>query len=377
MDSITQAALGAVVGELVLGKKIGWRASAWGLLFGTLPDLDILFLPFFDDAARLHWHRGISHSFFMMALATLLFAKPLSLIHRKRGVMTKEAGWFVFLAWSTHVLIDIFTSYGTQLLEPFSDQRFAFSNLFIIDPLFTLPLLVWCVVIFWRCVRVLSYKLRMLALKFDANPDGWVRFLWGTLETTVIRSSIAKKALCVSCLYVAFSFIMKLWAGDSISRQVAADIPGAKVVAVAPTPLNTLLWRGLIETEEGYFVKFWSPFDRGESSYDFFSKNHALVEPFEGEKMMEALKWSSRGHWVARRGPEGKTVFIDMRFGEMRDREYRKLLPMFQWHLSYDDEGNFEAPSYRPKDLDVSGSLLLIGQRIFGDSKEWERMKAF
>jgi len=92
---------------------------------------------------------------------------------------------------------------------------------------------------------------------------------------------------------------------------------------------------------------------------------------------MEALKWSSRGHWVARRGPEGKTVFIDMRFGEMRDREYRKLLPMFQWHLSYDDEGNFEAPSYRPKDLDVSGSLLLIGQRIFGDSKEWERMKAF
>ena len=57
-------------------------------------------------------------------------------------VTTKEAGWFVFLVWSTHVLIDVFTGYGTQIYEPFSDRRVAWSNLFIIDFFFTLPMLV-------------------------------------------------------------------------------------------------------------------------------------------------------------------------------------------------------------------------------------------
>jgi inner membrane protein len=142
VDSITQAALGGVVGELVLGRKLGWKGMAWGLFFGTLPDLDILVYPWLDQAEKLRWHRGISHSIAMMLVASFTFAKPLSLLHRKKGVSAKRAGWFVFLAWSTHVLIDVFTSYGTQVFEPFSDQRVAWSNIFIIDLFFTLPLFI-------------------------------------------------------------------------------------------------------------------------------------------------------------------------------------------------------------------------------------------
>ncbi len=355
MDSITQAALGAVVGELVLGKKIGWRASAWGLLFGTLPDLDILFSPFLDEVTRLHWHRGISHSILMMLVATLVCAKPLAMIHRKRNVTVKDAAWFVFLAWSTHVLIDVFTTYGTQILEPFSDQRFALNNLFIVDLLFTLPLLVCFGAVAVRCGKVLFKK----------------------LETTAVPSSAAPRALIVSGLYVLFSFVMKSWALGSISDQVARDLEGAKIVAVAPTPFNTLLWRGLIETDKGYFVKFWSPFDSDETSYDYFPKNHELVTGYEGEELLDGLRWFSRGHWVARKTPEGNVVFIDMRFGEMRNREHQVLMPMFQWHLSYDDEGTFQAPSFRPRDLDVQGAMQLLWLRIRGQTDEWEGMKAF
>ena len=147
------------MGELVLGRKIGWKGMAWGLFFGTLPDLDIIVFPWLDRMEQLRWHRGISHSILMMVVAGFLFAKPLSLLHRKKEVSAKRAGWFVFLVWSTHVLIDVFTSYGTQVFEPFSDQRVAWSNLFIIDPLFTLPLLVCCGAVLLRCISRLRGRI--------------------------------------------------------------------------------------------------------------------------------------------------------------------------------------------------------------------------
>ena len=41
MDSLTQAALGAAIGEAVLGKKIGRKAAILGAIGGTIPDLDV------------------------------------------------------------------------------------------------------------------------------------------------------------------------------------------------------------------------------------------------------------------------------------------------------------------------------------------------
>ena len=58
MDSITQAALGAAVGEVVLGKKVGNKATLWGAFGGTLPDLDIFLNPFLTDVQSLVVHRG-------------------------------------------------------------------------------------------------------------------------------------------------------------------------------------------------------------------------------------------------------------------------------------------------------------------------------
>src|SRR5690606_4631354 len=43
--------------------------------------------------------------------------------------------------YATHGLLDACTTYGTLLLWPFSDQRFAWNTISIIDPLFTLPIL--------------------------------------------------------------------------------------------------------------------------------------------------------------------------------------------------------------------------------------------
>ena len=130
----------------MLGRQIGRRAIAWGALFGTLPDLDVVLAPLLDTARMLRWHRGLSHSILIMFAATIWLAKPLSIHWKKDKVTPQRAALFVFLAWSTHVLIDVFTVYGTRIFDPFSGYPVSTDNLFIIDPVFTIPLLVTVVI---------------------------------------------------------------------------------------------------------------------------------------------------------------------------------------------------------------------------------------
>jgi len=347
VDSITQAVLGAAVSEVLLGKKLGWRAAAWGAFLGTLPDLDVFAMPWLDEAERIRWHRGISHSILVVVLASFAFAWPLARLHRQREVKPKTMGWMVFWVLSTHVLIDCFTTYGTQIFEPFSDQRVSLNNMAIIDPLFTLPLIIGLV----------------CALRFDPGDRRRVSAMW--------------KGVGVSCLYVIFSFVMKGWAMRSIHERVVRDLPGADVVAVSPTIFNSILWRGLIEVEEDYMITYWSPFDESESSYDDIPKLQSLAVNYEGKEIFEALKWFARGHWIARTGEDGKVVLVDMRFSEIRDRESGHMMPIFQWHMSLDKSGEMTAPSMRPEKLNYRSAMSLLWSRMWGKLDEWENFKPF
>ena len=74
MDSLTQIVLGAAVGELTLGRKIGNRAILWGAIAGTIPDLDVITTHFVDVITANEWHRGFSHSIFFCLIASPVFA---------------------------------------------------------------------------------------------------------------------------------------------------------------------------------------------------------------------------------------------------------------------------------------------------------------
>ena len=82
MDSLTQIVLGAAVGELVLGKKIGNRAMVWGAVGGTIPDLDVLGKFFLTNIDNLAFHRGFSHSILFSLLGAWVFGK-LVVLHEK------------------------------------------------------------------------------------------------------------------------------------------------------------------------------------------------------------------------------------------------------------------------------------------------------
>jgi len=348
VDSITQAVLGAAVGELVLGKKLAWRGAAWGAFFGTLPDLDVIVLPFLSPAEGIHWHRGLSHSILIMVVAAVVLARPLARFHQARGVTAGEMGRMVFWAWSTHVLIDCLTTYGTQIFEPFSSERVAANLVFIVDPLVTLPLLAGLI----------------LALRKD--PRQFRK-----------RRLVMSLGIGTSCLYLAFALVMKFRAEAAISNALARSRHHGDLVAAAPTSFNTVLWRGLIETEDSYLLTYWSPFDSGAATFDSFPKHRELAADFEEEDVLEALKWFSRGHWIARQGKDGRLVIVDLRFTEIRHPGSPVMEPIFQWHLDRDEQNKITAPMLPPRDFDYFGALGFLWQRIWGNRENWDSLEPF
>ncbi len=123
MDSVTQFALGAVIGAVALGPKIGTRkAVIIGGLMGTVPDLDT-FLPSEDPVSAFTSHRGGTHSLIVQAIAALLFAEPLVRLFkglRDHRIFTYLA---IYMIFATHALIDAITIYGTRIT--LSHRRYA------------------------------------------------------------------------------------------------------------------------------------------------------------------------------------------------------------------------------------------------------------
>lgn len=348
MDSITQATLGAAIGEAVLGRKLGNRAIAWGLLFGTLPDLDIIANPLLDTAGRLEFHRGASHSLLVMVLASFLLAKPLAKLWKREKITPYRAGLFVFLVWFTHVLIDCFTVYGTSVLWPFSETRVAFNNLFIIDPLYTLPLLVSLITLaFYRTKRQQHKRTRILK--------------WG---------------LGLSTGYIALTFALKFL----VSSAFDADLAQRKVTyerrMEAPSPLNTLLWRSVVDRGDEFWIGYRSVFDLPSTPirWTVIPKQAQSIALFGNDREIQTLDWFSRGWWIVRPHTEGVWL-ADLRFGESRTYGAKPgtvdFRFMFSWSFSPDAERDRITTTTRTAP-DVKDSLRRIGLRIFGNTDEWD-----
>ena len=141
MDSLSQIALGSAVGMAVMGRRTAlWKAALWGGLAGTVPDLDAL-IDFGDPVRNMTYHRGESHALFYLTLASPLLAWIVTRVHGEAALFKR---WWlaIWLVLITHPLLDTMTVYGTQLALPFSNHPFGVGSIFIIDPLYTVPLLV-------------------------------------------------------------------------------------------------------------------------------------------------------------------------------------------------------------------------------------------
>ncbi len=297
MDSITQFTLGAVIGHAVVGKTAQRKAIIWGGIIATLPDLDVLFSPFLNDMESLAIHRGYSHAWLIQLMVAPLIALLPWLIHYpKKNTKSKTAYWrwllVVVLALTTHSLIDLFTVYGTQIFLPFTDKPYALNNLFIVDPLFTFPLLLATFVglIYWRSVKLSKY------------------------------------ALIVTLVYSMFSLAAYQWVSYQTPDILAQKrLPKDKVL-VSAAPLTTFLWR-IITVDDKYWYEGYYSLFKGAAHVQFkkYDRNTHLYSKIKGNPSLKRLFWFNRGFY--RYKQHADTIILqDLRFGEGNDLRFNWLL---------------------------------------------------
>lgn len=238
MDSLTQAVLGASVTVAVMGRRTSFaKAALIGAVAGTLPDLDVV-IDHGDDLLNMVRHRAESHSFFFLALLSPLFGWLTNRwLQRKAPPGTPSHAGRWTLAWLltliTHVGIDAMTSYGTQFMQPFTDYAYAVGSMFIIDPLYTVPLIVGLV---WSGLRARKGRAW-------SAPNAW--------------------ALAFSCLYLLWSVGAQQHVRTLAEKSLADQGVHHAQVWVYASPLNTVLWRVLAITPTHSVEGSYSLLDKG------------------------------------------------------------------------------------------------------------------
>jgi membrane-bound metal-dependent hydrolase YbcI (DUF457 family) len=151
MDSLTHIALGACVGAVLAARPLGRKALLWGAVAQSIPDIDFLAGLWCDPAEDLLAHRGFTHSFLCVVPLAPLLALGAARWHFRSDYSTRKWILFFGLQMLIHLLIDALNVYGTGWGEPFTHARVSGNLLFVADRLFTLPLLVAAVFLFFRC----------------------------------------------------------------------------------------------------------------------------------------------------------------------------------------------------------------------------------
>lgn len=331
MDSLSQLVLGAALAGAIAPPEHRRAALLAGAALGTLPDLDTLVLaPLgLDPVQAMTWHRGPSHSLFVLVpLAALMWAG-----FRRLGgrVAQAPARWFwaIQLALVTHPLLDAFTVYGTQLFWPLGGSPVMWSSLFIIDPAYTLPLLVAVVWAWVAPARASSQRALVLGLVLSTAYVGW---------------SLAAKVR------------VEQHAGQALAAMGLADQPRFST----PMPFNTLLWRVVVMTPEGYLEGERSLVaDAGPMVFRAHRSDVAALDAVAGFPAVQRLRWFNRGFMAA--GQDGEQLVLsDLRMGAEPDY-------IFQFAVARQVEGQWQPipPEQVQRPWNASRRLAQVWRRIW------------
>lgn len=286
MDPVSQAALGAVVAHASAHRTLGVRALAMGAVAGAIPDLDVLWSLSGDAFDQMRMHRGITHSLFFAPVVGPLLGYLAWKLERRGGTDRLRA-WVLALtlALLSHPLLDLTTPYGTQLLQPFSDARFAIWAMSIIDPMYTVVLVAGVVV-------------------------AWRRPHWRAASAT---------ALAVSTAYLAYAWYLNEAAEDAARTQLRAEGVEHAEVAAFPTFLQVHYRRVVVRTDAEVlagFVSMWRPCPIVWSAAPRLAD--ATVAAWRDSREGRIFEWFAMG-WVHHVPTERGLVSADLRYGFSTD----------------------------------------------------------
>lgn len=342
MDSLSQIALGTAVGVATMGRRTAvWKAALWGGVAGTLPDLDVL-IDHGDAIRNMVLHRAETHAPFWLSLFSLPFALVVARLH---GEWAHWRRWWLalWLALVTHPLLDVMTVYGTQLALPFNDYPYAVGSVFIIDPLYTLPLLIGAG---WA-----------LATREKAEGKGLVT------RRGMRANGIG---LVLSTAYLAWGVLAQQQVTRVTTATLAAQGIAAEHVLVTPSAFNSLLWRVVVVAGDTYLEGFHSLLDRPAAdtptiAFERFPRGNALAAELQRDLAVGRIRAFSKGFYAMR--VEGARVLItDLRMGQE---------PNYIFSFAVAERHSPAVPLARPEQIgarpDLTCGLPWIWRRMWGE----------
>ena len=283
MDSLSQLALGAACGLAVMGRRTAaWKAALWGGAAGTLPDLDVV-VDHGDAILNMVLHRAESHSLLFLALLAGPLGWAIARLHGE-PVLARRWGAAMALALVTHPLLDLMTVYGTQVLQPFTDEAYGVGSIFIIDPLYTLPLLLG------------------VAAALRGRPNG---------------HGLNRAGLALSTAYLAWSTVAQAVVTQQAEQSLRAlGLPTDRVL-VTPAPLTTAVWRVVAMDGDRYHEGFYALLDQGRPMrFTSHPQGQALVQAHAAHPQVQRVARFSDGFFRMSQTSDGNLWLTDLRMGQ-------------------------------------------------------------
>ena len=329
MDSVTQVLLGASVGVAVMGRRTAlWKSALWGGVAGLLPDLDVL-IDHGDPVLNMIRHRAETHALLLLTLFAFPMAWLVSRVHRQPQLYARW-WWAILLALVTHPLLDLMTVYGTQVFQPFTDEAYGLGSIFIVDPVYSLPLLA-------GVIAALRVKRTGRALRINA---------W---------------ALAFSTAYLAWSALAQAWVTQHARESLQALGLPSQQLLVTPAPFNTVLWRVVAMDGERFHEGFYSFMD-GDRAVRFVAhvSGRALAAENAQHPQLQRLSRFTDGFFKIQHD-NGRLVVTDLRMGQEPAYVFAfDIGPPLAAGQSH------EPAKQQARRMDVRAGLKWLGQRLIG-----------
>ncbi|QTD37944.1 metal-dependent hydrolase [Polaribacter batillariae] len=298
---------------------------------GTIPDLDVITSYFTDTVTALEIHRGFTHSI----LFSVLFAPIFAFIVTKYESYKNFKNWSLlfFLAFITHPILDAQTTWGTQLFWPL-DVRLAFKNVFVIDPLYTIPFLVFLIL--------------ALLQKKESKKRRFYNHL----------------GLIISTSYLALTLLLKYISYQKFAEELFSKNINYKALKTKPTPLNTILWSANVETNDAFLIGYSSFFDKNPIHFSKYPKNHHLLAELKNHSKTKRMIAITKG-WFTINKINNTLYFNDLRFGTLSIKPNATNF-VFKYKIKVDKNGT---PFFieEPKEKSDGKKLVLdLWERIKG-----------
>lgn len=273
-----------------------------------------------------------------LSLVSLPAVAAGSRLLRRKGAWqgASQRDWTLLFFWSifTHPLLDACTTYGTQLLQPFSSYRVAWNNISVVDPLYTIPFLL--------CLLVAAFL----------SKDSRARRLFNWA------------GLILSCAYLLFTFYNKYRVDQIFAQSLEKQGIHYERFRTSPTIFNNILWQGVAESDTVFYEGEYSLLDTKPEidSFRIVPKNHHLIHGHENDRDLAILRWFS-DNYFALREQDGRLYYYDLRFGSLPGNQQERSF-VFQFLLEKEN-GEIQARQSRePPQMD--GAFRALWERLKG-----------